>query len=343
MQVSRRSTVIESCSSLPFRAPSHTREGARSARARLNPAQVACLLAFTLVACGRKAAPPPAPDAATPAAAQATGERGAKPAWASTASPPPDEQLTAPTGHAPRADAQSPVFVPEIRFAPAGPVPFRMDASTDPDEPMVITGTPLTESSRDAIRAVLLRELRRYPAGVLNKPGATVLSMVIVCDTLAINGKPVSGTYISGIVFIAAGAAVTPGMTRDEYNARTLHHELSSLFRLRYPSVLDEKRFRAALPAGFAYADEKPGADPGVILEGQNALGSLDDIANGFIAQYAATSLSQDFNSYAEVLVWKPEVLLRTFAADSRVGRKARVVRDFYIAIDPRFAEMLDK
>jgi hypothetical protein len=47
--------------------------------------------------------------------------------------------------------------------------------------------------------------------------------------------------------------------------------------------------------------------------------------------------MEQDFNSYAEVLLQRPGLLLETFAPESRVGRKAQVVRDFYVAIDRRF------
>lgn len=240
---------------------------------------------------------------------------------------------------APGADAarteEAPL--PPIEFIRQGLVPFTMDVSIDPEFPVVISGTPLPEPAHDHVRAVLRRELERYPKGVLSKPDATVLSSVFVFEALTINGRSVSGAYIIGIVFISAGAFDGPGLQDDASIARTLHHELSSLFRLAFPRRFDEPRFRESLPPGFVYDDEKPGADTAAIFQGVNAPTSLEALADGFIAQYATTNFGQDFNSYAEVLLWKPQLLLSTFAPDSRVGRKARTVRDFYIAIDNRF------
>jgi hypothetical protein len=226
-----------------------------------------------------------------------------------------------------------------------GWIPFEMDATLSPDHPAVIRGTPLSEPLHEHVRGVLQREIDRYPPGVLTGPGSNVLGMVMVGDKITINGRRVSGAYLAGgIIFISVGAAPKPGPEQDAYIARTLHHELSSAFKESSlfkgsSQQFDEKRFRDALPPGFVYDDEKPGADPTVAMRGVNAVGNIRDVADGFLTQYATTTLGQDFNSYAEVLLWKPELLLETFAPDSRVGRKARVVRDFYIAIDKRFED----
>ncbi|MFN7020702.1 MAG: hypothetical protein ACK4WH_05145, partial [Phycisphaerales bacterium] len=231
-----------------------------------------------------------------------------------------------------------------ISFAPPSLVPFRMDVSTSPEFPCVIMGTPLAAKYHQRVRGVLQRELDRYPPGTLTNPEDPVLTSVMVFNRLKTNDRFCLGTYLFGIVFISAGTVYgPPGLLDDAVIARTLHHELSSLFRMSYPFSFDEERFRAQLPPGFVYADERPGANPAVIFEGWNKLGSLEDLSNGFIADYATTSIRQDFNSYAEVLMWRPELLLETFAPESRIGRKARVVRDFYLSIDPRFEEMFRK
>ncbi|MFN9929407.1 MAG: hypothetical protein ACK54T_01865 [bacterium] len=270
-----------------------------------------------------------------PKSAQATGETSPPASEPEQAPSPP----AGPTGVPPAGDTQI------IEFVKRGLIPFKMDATLSADYPAVIRVTPLPESLHEHIRAVLQREIDRYPPGVLTGPGSHVLDMVMVGDKITINRESVSGAYMAGgLVFISVGAAPKPGHEQDAYIARTLHHELSSAFKESSlfkgsSQRFDEKRFRDALPPGFVYDDEKPGANPTVAMRGVNAVGNIQDVADGFLTQYPKTTLGQDFNSYAEVLLWKPELLLETFAPDSRVGRKARVVRDFYIAIDKRFED----
>lgn len=296
--------------------------------------------AFAVVAllliwgCGKSDAPKSAQPSGQPSA-QATGEVSpSAPEPAQPSSPPADL-----AGVSRQRNREIIKFIPR-GFAPMGQIPFTMDATLSPDHPAVIGGTPLPESEHERVRALLQREIDRYPPGVLTGTGSNVLGMVMVGDKITINRESVSGAYMAGgLVFISVGAAPKPAPEREVYIARTFHHELSSAFRDYYAQKFDEKRFRDALPPGFVYDDEKPGADPRVDPMGVNAVGNIQDVADGFLTQYAKTTLGQDFNSYAEVLLWKPELLLETFAPDSRAGRKARVVRDFYIAIDRRFED----
>ncbi len=250
------------------------------------------------------------------------------------------EQQEYQTSQPPTSPAEHAGDEPTIRFAPSDQ--FSMDVSIDDEQPSVISGTPLAPDSHERIRALIQREIDRYPSGVLSGGGTIILSTVIVFDKLMINGQRVAGTYMAGIVFLAAGDFPNAGPQSDSSIARTFHHELSSIFKMRYNQLFNETRFREALPKDFVYDNEKPEADPNVVLTGWNAVGSIEDVANGFLAQYATTSLGQDFNSYAELLLWRPEILIHTFAPESAVGRKVRVVRDFYIGIDPRFKVMLE-
>lgn len=218
-----------------------------------------------------------------------------------------------------------------------------MDLTDDPDHPVVLTGSPLSSTEHDRLRPLLEAQLDRYPPGVLKAPDGskTILGSVLVFRTLSVNGSPVAGTYYPGLVFLAAEAFPIAGAEQDAYLARALHHEVSSLLLLTFRRAFDEARFRAALPPGFVYADEAAGADPAQVFAATNSIRSIQHLADGFLATYADRNIEQDLNSYAELLLWKPELLLRTFAPDSRVGQKARIVRDFYIAIDPRFEALL--
>lgn len=209
---------------------------------------------------------------------------------------------------------------------------------------LVIAGKPVPRSDVEPARAVVRRELDRYPPGSITSTtvGNTVLSAVFVYRELTVNGGPASGTYVvPGLVYLAAGTREGLGEAKwEEFIVRALHHEISSQLLFRYRMDFDETVFRSHLPEGFVYEDDLPGADTFDIHKDINAVESLQDLADGFLTDYASRNLEQDFNSYAEILLWRPE-LLDQFAPDSRVAKKAAVVREFYLAIDERFAEML--
>lgn len=253
------------------------------------------------------------------------------------------DEVTTPGAPAVAEPAEiAPASRPEIRFIRNGPVRFSMDVSLSPDHPEVISGTAVPEAMHDHLRVVLQKELDRYPKGF----AATAVGTVIIGDTISRNDRQVSGLSCAGIVFIAARLDRSEEEARDAYLVRTLHHEFAhqlknfseSLFGVRF----DEAPFRETLPPGFVYLEERPGARAGEALDTMvNVVGSVDDLADGFIAQYARANIAEDFCSYAEVLMSRPGVLDATFAPDSRVFRKARLVREFYIALDPRFKTIL--
>ncbi len=267
--------------------------------------------------------------------------------------------LLAQTGTAPRpipAPARPPAFAgvvveqpegaaPRIEFVGPRPpeLPFRMDFSSPTEPPAVIelSLVKFGEATQARLRRLLQVEMAKYPTGVLGS-----VSSIYVGGTLTYNRQAVGGFQFVGLVFIAAGECDAGGggggAATDAPVARAFHHEVSHALMDAHRATFDAARFRAALPPGFAYADDRPGA----VEEGPLGAGgdspSLDLLDEGFLVPWARRSVDEDFSSYAEILMRKPGLLLDTFAPESRVGRKARVVRDFYVAIDPRFASMLN-
>jgi len=225
---------------------------------------------------------------------------------------------------------------PTIEFAGPRPpqFPFRMDLTRPPEPPLVITGTPFSQDdvAQAQVRRVLEREFKKYPPGVLY---ATV-GAVLVFNTLKVNERLAAGTYTIGLVFIAAGEHFV-GEAWENDIAQTLHHEVSSLLLFQNFLKFDKQAFDATLPEKFVYIYDRPGANTEAPYTSDDFIPSLALLSDGFLVPWAMRNLEQDFNSYAEILLWRPELLLRVFAPDSAVGRKARVVRDFYIAIDKRF------
>lgn len=241
-------------------------------------------------------------------------------------------------------DAQPEVGGLKIEFVGPRPpgFPFRMDFSPGPPEtPASIELSPLKfdEAGRSRLQRLLHVEMAKYPSGVLG-----FVSQVYVGGTLTYNSDAVGGFHFLGMVFIAAGEH-DAGASTDAHVARAFHHEVAHALMDAHRATFDGARFRAALPAGFNYDEERP-ADPPPALTAGSRPGddspSLDLLDEGFLVPWGKRSMDEDFASYAEVLVRKPELLLATFAPESRVGRKARVVRDFYIAIDPRFEAVFE-
>jgi len=209
---------------------------------------------------------------------------------------------------------------------------------------LVITGRPIPIVEAGTARVVIERELERYPTGLIasNELSArAVVSSVFVYRDLTVNGLQAGGTYIPpGLVYLAIGTRASRGPIWEEFIIRALHHEISSQLLFRYRSLFDEESFRGLLPDGFVYEDERPGADTSDIQYDVNRVESLQDLSDGFLTEFASRNMEQDFNTYAEVLMWRPE-LLDQFDAQSRVARKAAIVREFYISIDGDFEAVL--
>lgn len=279
---------------------------------------------------GQATTPPPSPPSPPPA----DSAKSAPPVGDTHSPSSPPVPTTAPT---------PPAAGPEIKFLLPRPVPFKMDFSPLPEEPSIVELAPVTfgEATQTRLRELLRTEMVKYPPGTLG-----ALSAITVGSTLKYNGRPAGGFQFVGLVFIAAGEADT-GAATDAHVVRAFHHEASHALMDAHGAAFDAARFRAALPERFKYRDELPGvvgaavakeAPPGPCEDSP----SLDLLAEGFLVPWAKDSLHEDFSSYAEVLLRKPGLLLDLFAPDTRIGRKARVVRDFYVTLDPRFAQVFE-
>ncbi|MCC6230929.1 MAG: hypothetical protein IT432_17090 [Phycisphaerales bacterium] len=221
----------------------------------------------------------------------------------------------------------------ELTF-PAGPTAMLAEWLPGPPFPM-LKGMPVPPDRIDHIKGVVEKALSMYPPGFL----ASQLRGVIVENTIAYDSQSCNGTYIFDLVFIAAGAYPENGKRQDDYTTRAVHHEISSVLLNKHRGLFDEARFRSANPPGFVYADEggpKLGSSP------VNTSPEMPEMKYGFLANYARQNLEQDFNSFAEVMLWEPGILLEPELSEMPIGRKARAVRDFYVAIDTRFASIFD-
>lgn len=213
---------------------------------------------------------------------------------------------------------------------------IRLAVGKENPESLVIAGTPMETPEASKVSAALARAAARYPATVL----ASVIDKVEFFQPLTVNDRPTTGAHAARTLMLAGREILGFRFASEEDLERSFHNETASLLLERYPKLLDGAKFKGANPSIFNYADDiMPGSFPASGYAHLRFLPTrLSDLAEGFLSTLSNVSLEVDFAIYGEHLMWKPEVLLNTFAADSAVGKKTRVVRDFYLAFDPRFA-----
>lgn len=228
--------------------------------------------------------------------------------------------------------------LPKVDFVRPWPpqTALRLDYAPDANPPGFLELSRFTAGRKvqERLRRILVAELSRYPADLQGMPDA-----IMIGSTLTHTGRSVGAAHMLGMVFIAAGDQDAGALT-DAHVVRALHHEIAHSLLDVHGDKFDAKRFRELLPTGFTYvADQNPVAEQEPFAPGNDSP-TLELLNDGFLVPWAKHSINEDFCSYSEVLLQRPDYLLDLFAANSVVGRKARVVRDFYIAIDARFASM---
>ncbi len=206
-----------------------------------------------------------------------------------------------------------------------------------PERFLELTSAPEDPALQDRIRKVVAAELSRYPPGTLD----SLLDAVLIGGELTVGGLRANGAYVFGTVFLTVDETDF-GWATSERVVATLHHEISSILLRAHRAKFDEASFRNALPAKFTYEDDRIGLEDHQPLRAWEFDVSLGYLEVGFLKPWAMRNLEQDFNSYAEELFVRPPRLLRLFAAESLVAKKARIVRDFYCSIDPRFAPIFE-
>lgn len=192
-----------------------------------------------------------------------------------------------------------------------------------------ITGTaPGPLKGRLALHA-LDQALALYPEALLRQMAPKLL----ITGELRLAGYRIGGTTQPGMVLLASDY-----LLRDagpSYTRRAFHHEFSSLLIARHPFPVAQ--WQAELPADFAFP---------ISAEAQLAATSQtvppEELpryhAAGFVSDYGASSLENDINTYAELLLDAPETLARLAASSPRIANKTKLIQAYYTALAPGLA-----
>jgi hypothetical protein len=171
------------------------------------------------------------------------------------------------------------------------------------------------------------QSLSVYPPGFY----AGLCKAIFLCGTLRFGAEHAGGTYGPAWIILAADPSVGRDGIRE--TARLgVHHEFSSLLLQREPEI--QARWQALLPAGWR-PDQR--SDEALRHNGP------DGVHDGFLSSYGATSLENDFNTYAETAFGAPGRLIAQAAANLVVARKAALLLHAYAQRDARMVQTYRK
>lgn len=173
----------------------------------------------------------------------------------------------------------------------------------------------------------IAQSLSVYPPGFY----ASLCKAIFLCGTLRFGAERAGGTYGPTWIILAVDPGAGPeGIRETAYLG--VHHEFSSLLLQREPEL--QARWQALLPAGW-----RPDQRSDEALRHNGPAG----LHLGFLSSYGATSLENDFNTYAETAFGAPGRLIAQAAANLVVARKAALLLQAYAQRDARMVRTYRK
>jgi hypothetical protein len=201
------------------------------------------------------------------------------------------------------------------------------------DPPLSVEFTVAPAEERERSKAVIRAALAKYPARF---PTDTVARVVLV-RSMRGRGVEVGGSYAVSLrtVYVCS----TDGSDRKEAAVeRTVHHELSSLVLRLHGSEFPSEEWARANPPGFEYGPggleflATRGGDDGRVALVRDPL-----VLEGFVNEYAKSSLEEDFNTVAELVMSNPAFAHYLAARSPRLKQKIDLMLGFYKEVWPDF------
>lgn len=180
-------------------------------------------------------------------------------------------------------------------------------------------------------KIAVAKAIGKYPTQVMKDN----LKAVYVLRSLNFYNVGFGATYYSDKLYIADDG-VAMGYT-DRFIEQSFHHEFSSILFFNYKSDFSEEAWNYCNPAGFKYHDEATG--------GVEALKNNEDgtdfssfyNAQGFIDQYAQSSMENDINELAQQLFSPDPGFWDMVDKYPQLKKKIRLLIGFYHKINPAF------
>jgi len=177
--------------------------------------------------------------------------------------------------------------------------------------------------------------LSAYPKSVILQNLATIY----VVKNMEFFGQPFGGTNSNKNIYLANNGTKYGYTT--QFLEKTFHHEFSSILFRNYAHFFDTATFTSYNAPGFEYGDGGVEAirDNQVSLDYEKQFNEM-----GLISQYAASSLENDVNLFAENLFLPEKGFKKLLVKYEGLRNKRSFMIDFYHQIDTSFTvEFFDK
>jgi hypothetical protein len=189
---------------------------------------------------------------------------------------------------------------------------------------------PLHEAEIQRSKLILSRAIGKYPRSVLTSN----LKSIYVVHRLQYSGISAGGTNSRESVYLA-NRGEREGFT-DSYLEGSFHHEFSSILLRNFPMYLDTKAWEKVNGDKFRYGKSGVAA-----VQGNRVGAAFDPLLNseGFLCEYAKSTLENDFNVIAEQLFLGNPKFWSVVDKYPGIKTKTKLVIDFYRKIDRSFSE----
>ena len=193
------------------------------------------------------------------------------------------------------------------------------------------TAKPLRTREFKRSQLILNKAMAKYPSRVLTDN----ITTVYVVHTLCYCGITASGTNSWSDIYIA-NQGPARGFT-DQWVEDTFHEEFSSILLRNFPRYLDKAAWTGAnLEKNFKYGDG--GVD--FVKEGRIGKEFQTKLhKEGFLCDYAKSSIENDFNAFAGQLFMGDLHFWTALKKHPRIKKKADLTIAFYHRLNPKFTE----
>lgn len=188
----------------------------------------------------------------------------------------------------------------------------------------------LQESEIERSRKILNKAIEKYPKRVI----LSNLDNIYILHRLKYNGISAAGTNSRKSVYLA-----NPG-NRDGYTDNaiegTFHAEFSSILLRNFPQFLDKDAWENANSVSFKYGGS---AVQAIKQKKSRTSFNVSLHAEGFLHEYAKSTMENDFNSIAAQLFLGKGSFWSVVDNYKRISKKTDLVIAFFHEIDPTFSK----
>ncbi len=202
------------------------------------------------------------------------------------------------------------------------------DAAPNTQSPLIEFSPALLEEAEETLDGIE-HALRVYPHGFI----ASMINTIFITGQIRIEGVEAGATFGPRWLAISNTPEWNGTKANFENGYYAVHHELSSLVLSQKPMF--RISWRSLMPTNWipAYSES----------EALNTPMGEPSYAEGFLSEYAKTSVGNDFNVYAEHIFGNPSHLMALAGTHKAIAKKIGLFITIYSGIDPRFGDYFVK